>query len=115
VVLGDTGRNFAAGMSGGVAYVYDPFGKLPDNLNTELVEPEGLDDEDLEFLRGIVEKHGNETESPVAAAILDDWENTQRAFIKVMPRDYKRVLIAIADAEKAGRDVDEAIMEAARG
>jgi glutamate synthase (NADPH/NADH) large chain len=115
VVLGDTGRNFAAGMSGGVAYVYDPFGKLPDNLNTELVEPEGLDEEDLEFLHGIVEKHGNETESPVAAAILADWENTQRAFIKVMPRDYKRVLIAIADAEKAGRDVDEAIMEAARG
>ncbi|GAA2060672.1 glutamate synthase large subunit [Williamsia deligens] len=115
IVLGDTGRNFAAGMSGGVAYVYDPFGKLPDNLNTELVEPEGLDDEDVEFLHRIVEKHGNETESPVAAAILADWENTQRAFIKVMPRDYKRVLLAIADAEKAGRDVDEAIMEAARG
>ncbi|MGJ0118555.1 glutamate synthase large subunit [Williamsia sp. MIQD14] len=115
VVLGDTGRNFAAGMSGGVAYVYDPFGKLPDNLNTELVEPEALEDEDVEFLHGIIEKHRSETDSPVAAAILADWDNTQGKFTKVMPRDYKRVLAAIADAEKAGRDVDEAIMEAARG
>ncbi|WP_045820942.1 glutamate synthase large subunit [Williamsia herbipolensis] len=115
VVLGDTGRNFAAGMSGGVAYVYDPFGKLPDNLNTELVEPEALEDDDVEFLHGIIEKHRNETDSPVAAAILADWDNTQGKFTKVMPRDFKRVLAAIADAEKAGRDVDEAIMEAARG
>ncbi|WP_328856078.1 glutamate synthase large subunit [Williamsia herbipolensis] len=115
VVLGDTGRNFAAGMSGGVAYVYDPFGKLPDNLNTELVEPEALEDDDVEFLHGIIEKHRSETDSPVAAAILADWDNTQGKFTKVMPRDFKRVLAAIADAEKAGRDVDEAIMEAARG
>ncbi|GGF15661.1 glutamate synthase large subunit [Williamsia phyllosphaerae] len=115
VVLGDTGRNFAAGMSGGIAFVYDPFGKLPENLNTELVDPDELDSDDLEFLHGIIDKHGNETDSPVAAAILADWDNTKNKFIKVMPRDFKKVLAAIESAEKDGRNVDEAIMEAARG
>ncbi|WP_454174872.1 glutamate synthase large subunit [Gordonia sputi] len=115
VVLGDTGRNFAAGMSGGIAYVYDPENKLGTNLNPELVDLEPLDDEDIEFLSGIIGEHRGETASPVAAAILADWENTQRAFAKVMPRDFKRVLAAIDAAEKSGRDVNEAIMEAARG
>jgi len=62
-----------------------------------------------------VNKHRNETGSPVARAILDDWANTAQNFVKVMPRDYKRVLLAIASAEKDGRNVDEAVMEAARG
>ncbi|GAA1482276.1 glutamate synthase large subunit [Gordonia sinesedis] len=115
VVLGDTGRNFAAGMSGGISYVYDPDGRLAENLNTELVDLEPLDDEDVEFLAGIIGEHRAETESPVAAAILDDWNTTQRSFAKVMPRDYKRVLEAIDAAERSGRDVNEAIMEAARG
>ncbi len=115
VVLGDTGRNFAAGMSGGMAYVYDPQGKLPSNLNSELVDISELDDEDIEFLAGILAEHRAETESPVAAAILKEWESTQQQFAKVMPRDYKRVLEAIAAAERDGRDVNEAIMEAARG
>ena len=115
VVLGDTGRNFAAGMSGGIAYVYDPENKLGTNLNPELVDLEPLDDEDIEFLSGIIGEHRGETASPVAAAILADWENTQQAFAKVMPRDFKRVLAAIDAAEKSGRDVNEAIMEAARG
>ncbi|PXW36242.1 UNVERIFIED_CONTAM: glutamate synthase (NADH) large subunit [Williamsia faeni] len=115
VVLGSTGRNFAAGMSGGIAYVYDPAGELDANLNTELVQPEPLEADDLEFLEGIVNKHRNETGSPVARAILDDWANTAQNFVKVMPRDYKRVLLAIAAAEKDGRNVDEAVMEAARG
>ena len=115
IVLGPTGRNFAAGMSGGIAYVYDPDGVLESNLNTELVQPEPLEDEDLEFLEGIVNKHRNETGSPVAARILEDWESNVGRFVKVMPRDYKRVLLAIASAEKDGRNVDEAVMEAARG
>ncbi|SIS21515.1 glutamate synthase large subunit [Williamsia sterculiae] len=115
VVLGDTGRNFAAGMSGGVAYVYDPHGKLPANLNSELVELDTLDDEDTEFLQSTLNTHANETGSPVAQAILDDWSERVGDFAKVMPRDFKRVLEAIAAAEKDGRDVDEAIMEAARG
>ncbi|MYR07612.1 glutamate synthase large subunit [Gordonia sp. SID5947] len=115
VVIGETGRNFAAGMSGGIAYVYDPGRKLGDNLNTELVEIEELEDEDVEFLAGIVDEHRAETDSPVAAAILDDWDTAQKHFAKVMPRDYKRVLKAIDAAEREGRDVNEAIMEAARG
>ena len=115
VVLGDTGRNFAAGMSGGMAFVFDPEGKLADNLNTELVDLEPLEDEDIEFLATIIEEHRAETESPVAAALLGDWDTAQTKFAKVMPRDYKRVLLAISEAEKTGRDVNEAIMEAARG
>uniref|UniRef100_UPI003D94C944 glutamate synthase large subunit n=1 Tax=Gordonia sp. B7-2 TaxID=3420932 RepID=UPI003D94C944 len=115
VVLGDTGRNFAAGMSGGMAYVYDPEGKFADNLNTELVDIEELDTDDVEFLSAIITEHRAETESPVAAAILEDFDDTQSQFVKVMPRDFKRVLAAIEAAQRDGRDVNEAIMEAARG
>jgi glutamate synthase (NADPH/NADH) large chain len=102
-------------MSGGIAYVYDPDGVLESNLNTELVQPEPLEGEDLEFLENIVNKHRNETGSPVARRILEDWESSAGHFVKVMPRDYKRVLLAIASAEKDGRNVDEAVMEAANG
>ena len=115
VVLGETGRNFAAGMSGGMAFVYDPDRTLASNLNAELVDIEELDVEDIEFLAGILAEHRAETESPVATAILDEWDVAQQQFAKVMPRDYKRVLEAIAAAERDGRDVNEAIMEAARG
>ena len=121
IVLGDTGRNFAAGMSGGIAYLYDPERKLegtegrPGNLNPELVDVEALDVEDVRFVSDIVREHLAETDSPVAKAILDDWDNTQKDFVKVMPRDFKRVLLAIEAAETSGRDVNEAIMEAARG
>ncbi|GAC69278.1 glutamate synthase large subunit [Gordonia soli] len=115
VILGATGRNFAAGMSGGVAYLYDPDNQLESNLNTELVEIEPLEVEDLEFIADLVAEHREETGSPVAAAVLDGWDVAQQQFRKVMPRDYKRVLEAIASAERDGRDVNEAIMEAARG
>ncbi|MFW0793070.1 glutamate synthase large subunit [Gordonia sp. CPCC 205515] len=115
VVLGDTGRNFAAGMSGGISYVYDPDGKLADNLNTELVEIEELEADDIDFLAAIINEHRAETDSPVAAAIMADWDTTREHFAKVMPRDFKRVLAAIENAERSGRDVNEAIMEAARG
>ncbi|MGC4933148.1 glutamate synthase large subunit [Gordonia sp. DT30] len=115
VVLGTTGRNFAAGMSGGLAFVHDPAQNFADNLNGELVELEPLDADDIEFLAGIITEHRDETESPVAAALLADWETAQTQFAKVMPRDYKRVLAAATAAERDGRDVNEAIMEAARG
>ena len=115
VIIGDTGRNFAAGMSGGIAYVYDPAGELAGNLNPELVDIEPLEAEDIDFLAAIIDEHRAETDSPVAAAILDDWETTRGQFAKVMPRDFKRVLAAIEAAERDGRDVNEAIMEAARG
>jgi glutamate synthase domain-containing protein 3 len=115
VVLGPTGRNFAAGMSGGIAYVYDPDGSLPHHLNAEMVEIETLDDEDVEWLNDMVAAHVDATDSPVGARILNDWNNNVKHFTKVMPRDYRRVLEAIAEAERSGQNVDEAIMAAAGG
>ena len=115
VILGRTGRNFAAGMSGGVAYVYDPDHKLPGNVNGEMVDLDALDDEDLEGLRELIVAHVDATDSAVGRRILADWPTQQAHFVKVMPRDYKRVLTAISDAEATGQDVSEAIMAAARG
>ncbi|MBU9767220.1 glutamate synthase large subunit [Mycobacterium sp. TNTM28] len=118
VILGPTGRNFAAGMSGGMAYVYDPAGVLPTNLNTEMVELEALEESDAEWLRGILAAHVDATDSAVGQRVLSDWDGELKHFVKVMPRDYKRVLAAIAEAERAGADekaVGEAIMAAANG
>jgi len=115
VILGPTGRNFAAGMSGGIAFVFDPKGQLPANLNTEMVDLEVPDDDDLEWLHGILVAHRDATDSAVAQRILADWPRQVGDFVKVMPRDYKRVLEAIAEAERIGADVDEAIMGASRG
>ncbi|QRY46802.1 glutamate synthase large subunit [Mycolicibacterium boenickei] len=118
VILGPTGRNFAAGMSGGVAYVYDPAGVLGENLNTEMVELEALEAADVEWLHGILTAHVDATDSAVGQRVLDSWDGSDGAlkhFVKVMPRDYKRVLAAIAEAEQAGVNVDEAIMAAANG
>ncbi|MFG1783671.1 glutamate synthase large subunit [Rhodococcus oryzae] len=115
VVLGATGRNFGAGMSGGVAFVYNPEKSFEKDLNTELVDLEDLEHEDFGWLKGAIERHRDETGSEVAARILSDWSQQVNHFVKVMPRDYKKVLVAIDTAKKNGTDVDEAIMEAARG
>lgn len=115
VVLGPTGRNFAAGMSGGVAYVYDPDKRLMDNLNDEMVDLDALDPDDQQVLRSLIEKHVAATDSAVGQRILADWSGHSDSFVKVMPRDYRRALEAIADAELTGGDVNEAIMAAARG
>jgi len=115
LVLGPTGRNFAAGMSGGIAYVYDPDDVFHRNLNSEMVALETLDDADAAFVRKALRTHRDETDSPVAHAILERWHSRVRQFKKVMPRDYKRVLEAIALAEEQGRDVEEAIMSASHG
>ncbi|RFD27184.1 glutamate synthase large subunit [Mycobacterium uberis] len=115
VILGRTGRNFAAGMSGGAAYVYDPDGELPVNLNCEMVELETLDSDDADWLRGTIQAHVDVTDSAVGQRILTDWSEQQRHFVKVMPKDYKRVLQAIALAERDGVDIDKAIMAAAHG
>ncbi|MFN8087796.1 MAG: glutamate synthase large subunit [Mycobacterium sp.] len=115
VILGQTGRNFAAGMSGGVAFVYDPGNNLPANLNTEMVALEQLDDADLDWLYEILTAHVAATDSAVGQRILADWTGQVGNFVKVMPRDYKRVLEAIAAAELAGEDVDAAIMAASNG
>jgi glutamate synthase (NADPH/NADH) large chain len=112
VVLGPTGRNFAAGMSGGVAYVLD---LDPALVNPDMVDLERLSAEDSTELRAIVARHRTETGSPVAEGLLADWPRRSAGFSKIMPRDYKRVLQATRMAELAGKSVDEAIMEAARG
>jgi glutamate synthase (NADPH/NADH) large chain len=115
VILGPTGRNFAAGMSGGVAYVYDPDETFAQRLNTEMVDLDPLDDDDRGWLRERVALHGTETGSEVASRLLSSWETEVMHFVKVMPRDYKRVMQAIAEAEAEGTDVDAAVMAAAQG
>ncbi len=115
VVLGPTGRNFGAGMSGGTAYVYDPDDTLPNRLNTEMVDLDPLEDEDREWLRDTVRRHQSETGSGVAARILARWHDEVRHFRKVMPKDYKRVIEAARLAEETGRDPLEAVMASAHG
>jgi glutamate synthase (NADPH/NADH) large chain len=114
VVLGPTGRNFGAGMSGGIAFVHDADGEFPTRVNFEMVALEEPDDADRALLRSMVERHLAETGSPVAEALLADWDEALGHFRKVMPNDYRRVLEATAAAEREGRDVTEAVMAAAQ-
>ena len=93
VILGSTGRNFAAGMSGGMAFVLDEAGDFARRCNTEMAEIEPFDEaEDLDLVRGLLIQHAVDTGSDVAARLLNDWEAARGAFVKVMPRDYRRVL-----------------------
>jgi glutamate synthase (NADPH) large chain len=115
VVLGATGRNFGAGMSGGVAYVYDPRRRFGPLVNLEGVDLESLDEEDRHWLLDIVERHHAETDSQVAARLLESWGRSVGEFVKVMPRDYRRVLEATRQAVEEGTSVDEAVMAAAHG
>ena len=113
VVLGPTGRNFAAGMSGGIAYIYDPERTFGQRVNLDMADVETLDVEDSFVVRNLIERHAVETDSAVATRILEHWELEQREFVKVVPRDYRRVMEASRLAEAEGRPVDVAIMEAA--
>jgi glutamate synthase (NADPH/NADH) large chain len=115
VVLGPTGRNFGAGMSGGTAYVWDPDGSFPPLVNREMVGLEPLDDDDRRLLADLVARHGELTGSTVAARLLDAWSDAVGRFVKVMPTDYRRVLDAARTAEAAGESVEDAIMAASRG
>ncbi len=115
VVLGPTGRNFGAGMSGGVAYVWDPDGSFPGLLNPEMVDLEECDEEDVSWLEAVLARHQAETDSAVATRILAGWPRAALRFAKVMPRDYKRVLEAMRVASAAGVPAEEAIMAAAHG
>jgi glutamate synthase (ferredoxin) len=104
VVLGRTGRNFAAGMSGGIAYVLDVTGQFDTRCNRALVDLEDLDEEDVTFVRDLMARHVRFTGSTYAAGLLEDWTNTLARFVKVMPRDYKRVLLAEARARAEQRE-----------
>ncbi|MEL6849619.1 MAG: glutamate synthase large subunit [Bacteroidota bacterium] len=92
IVLGETGRNFAAGMSGGMAYIYDPVSAFPAHCNPELVDLEKIPVEDEVFLRDMISRHYTFTGSRIALKIMTDWRQELLHFVKVMPRDYKRIL-----------------------
>ena len=136
LVLGPTGRNFAAGMSGGVAFVWDRDRTLSRRLNTELVELEELDAEDVRLVTDLVSRHCELTGSDVARRMLERWGHGDSAsnaagngnsnrngavsgpaaeFVKVMPSDYRRVLDATRRAIDEGTSVDEAVMAASHG
>ena len=107
VVLGGTGRNFAAGMSGGIAYVLDVTGTFATRCNREMVDLEPLElIEDVELVRDLMRRHIDHTGSDHAARILEAWPTMSALFVKVMPRDYKRVLAAQAVAAAEGRPVE---------
>jgi glutamate synthase domain-containing protein 3 len=105
VVLGRTGRNFAAGMSGGIAYVVDDDGLFARRCNRGMVELESLEeDEDIEFVRSMIARHAELTGSRRAAYLLTAWSSTASRLIKVIPRDYKRILNAEARARSENRE-----------
>ena len=112
VILGDTGRNFAAGMSGGVAYVYDKNGDFETKCNKEMVSIEGIEDEDQNILNSMIQKHLEYTDSTVARNLLDNWADSIANFVKVMPNDYKRMLQNIQRVTESGLSGDEAMMAA---
>jgi glutamate synthase domain-containing protein 2/glutamate synthase domain-containing protein 1/glutamate synthase domain-containing protein 3 len=106
VIIGPTGRNFAAGMSGGIAYVYDDNGSFPRLCNTEMCELERADKpQDIETLRRLLTNHYKFTGSTRAKAILDDWDNEIRWIVKVMPTDYRRVLEHQAEIDERARQL----------
>ena len=115
VVLGHVGRNFAAGMSGGVAYVHDPTGAFDARVNREMVDVEAVDESDEEWLVECIGRFASLTGSHTAASLLADWHASVADFKKVMPREYRRVLEAIAAAHREGRPADDAVMELAHG
>jgi glutamate synthase (NADPH/NADH) large chain len=95
VVLGPTGRNFAAGMSGGTAYVLDRARTFKERCNPEMVELEPLVEEsEIWLVYGLIENHARLTKSPLARRVLDNWEHLVGSFVKVMPSDYRKVLQA---------------------
>ena len=100
VILGSTGRNFGAGMSGGIAYIYDIDGNFVNNCNNETFEIETLLKEDEKDLKDLIKKHLDYTESNVASTILKGWDNEKAKFVKVMPTDYKRVLNEMKNIKK---------------
>ena len=113
VVLGRTGRNFAAGMSGGVAYILDAEGDFTSRCNLEMVELEKLDDPaEIQELKTMIERHAAYTRSAIAEKVLADWPASLAKFIRVMPKDYKRVLQAVEQVQRDGLSGDQAIMAA---
>ena len=113
VVLGSAGRNFGAGMSGGVAYVLDEQGDFAASVNTQMVAVERLEDpEEIDEVRAMVERHRDCTDSSRAKQVLARWSELTGRFVRVMPKDYARVLACIRRAHEQGLSGDEAVMAA---
>ena len=112
LILGATGRNFAAGMSGGVAYILDEQGDFATRCNTQMADIESLDEEDLAVVRQMIQKHADYTKSQKATRVLANWSEFAPKLVKVMPRDYKRVLQAIKQAIAEGLSGDDALTAA---
>ena len=120
VILGRTGKNLCAGMSGGVAYVLDSSHDLYKRLNHELVKAYSLEDaasaqsekSDEEVLRSLIEEHAKETGSEIAKKILSDWENQKKNFKKIIPNDYLRIKSEIKAQEAEGLSHDDAVLSA---
>lgn len=113
VVLGPTGRNFAAGMSGGIAYVLDERNRFSDLCNKEMVHLDRLEDEDeIEELKQMISRHGEYTESNRAWKVLAKWDEMIPKFVKVLPIDFKRMMDAIDEAKLLGFSGEEAVMKA---
>ncbi len=115
VVLGETGRNFGAGMSGGIAYVFDADAKFKSNCNTEMIEFESLKDaKDINKLKEMLNEHKAKTNSAIAESILSNWESSVSKFVKVIPTDYKQMLAYIEEVkEQGGYETEEQVIDEA--
>jgi len=113
VVLGRAGRNFGAGMSGGVGYVLDEAGDFTGRVNTQMVGIEKLTDaKEIALVKAMIQKHLDYTKSEKAKAVLANWDTFVPKFVKVMPKDYKRMLACIERAQASGLTGDEAVLAA---
>ena len=113
VILGATGRNLGAGMSGGIAYVLDVTGDFPGRCNPVMVALEKLEDPpEIAEVRALIERHVRYTGSDRGRYILQLWEDMVPKFVKVMPKDYRRVLMAIKKANESGLSGDDAVTAA---
>jgi len=106
VVLGRTGRNFAAGMSGGIAYIYDKEGLFKNGLcNLEMVDLDPLDAPDKYELQELIKSHKKNTNSQLASTILEQWPTESNYFVKVFPKDYKRALLKLEQEKEATKQI----------
>ena len=112
VILGPTGRNFAAGMSGGIAYVLDEAGDFDRRCNQDMVFLERMNEAEAEQVQAMIQKHAYYTNSDHARRILAHWDDLAPRFVKVMPKDYKRMLEALTWIEQAGLSGERAEMAA---
>ncbi len=113
VVLGETGKNFAAGMSGGIAYVLDSDGTFAQRCNKEMVQLETLQDgEEIQELKAMIKNHVDYTHSSLGETVLQQWDKTVNQFVRVIPMDYQRMLEAVERMKKEGMTEAEAIMVA---